>query len=191
MDLGATFNALGQGQAALGFAPAAQRFRAAPGLLSGLQLLDAAAGVIGVDRISGQLAKYAVKLALRSSHAAEHTAAEMVEEMRARVPQDSGTLFNGITWRKEGSTIIVEATAIREGDDYARWVEFGHHAGGQHADSAYFESGDHSAIRRRAPSKQTEVQPEPYFWEPAREGLAKLRGEMDRQADAAAREEGL
>ncbi|MCJ2132454.1 HK97 gp10 family phage protein [Methylobacterium sp. E-045] len=191
MDLGSTFNALGQGQAALGFAPAAQRFRAAPGLLSGLQLLDAAAGVIGVDRISGQLAKYAVKLALRSDHSAEQAAAEMVEEMRASVPQDSGTLFNGITWRKEGKTIIVEATAVREGDDYARWVEFGHHAGGQHADSSYFDSGDHSAIRRRRPSRETEVQPEPFFWDPARKGLAKLRSELDRQADVAAQEEGL
>ncbi|KQP34300.1 hypothetical protein ASF27_01695 [Methylobacterium sp. Leaf102] len=189
IDVSAAFGAFTQGQGALELAPAARSFRVGPGALSSFRLLDAAASVIGVDRISGQLASLAVKMALRSDRAAEGIAAEMVQEMRARVPKDSGTLFNGITWRNEGRTIIVEASAVRGGDDYARWVEFGHQAGGQHADADYFANGDHGAIRRRPASQPTTVRPEPYFWDAARAGLVNLRGEMALEARAAGREE--
>ncbi|MGY2052956.1 HK97 gp10 family phage protein [Methylobacterium sp. JK268] len=189
MDITATFGAIGQGYSALSLAPAAQAFRSAPGVLGALNLVDTIAGVVGVERLTGQLAKYAVKLALRSDRAAEQAAAEMVEAMRARVPQDTGLLLNGITWRKEGRTITVEASALRGAYNYALAVEAGHHAGG-HADTDYFAREDHGALRRR-PHHETDVPGQPYFWISAREGLAQLRGTMDRAAGDAAQEEGL
>ncbi len=86
MEIGATFGLLGQGQAALDLTSAARGFDLKPGVLSGLRLVDTVAGVIGIDRISGQLAKYAVKLALKGDQASLHAAQEMVELMRSRVP---------------------------------------------------------------------------------------------------------
>lgn len=180
VDITATFGALGQGQAALDIAPAAGGFRAAPGLLSGLRLIDTTVSVVGVERLSGQLAKYAVKLALRSDHLAEQAAAEMVDLMRSRVPQDSGALLNGITWRKEGRTVIVEASAVHPGQDYdyALAVEAGHHAGGTHADASLFEDTTGRGFRSVRPSHPTEVPAQPFFWNSAREVLAKYRGEF-------------
>ena len=84
-DIGATFGLLGQGQAALDLTGAARGFDQRPGVLSGLRLVDTVSGIIGIDRISGQLAKYAVKLALKGDQASLHAAQEMVELMRSRV----------------------------------------------------------------------------------------------------------
>ena len=193
MDVTATFGALGQGYAALSLAPATQGFARGPGVLSGLALIDTVAGIVGVERLSGQLAKYAVKLALRGDGASEDAARAMVDLMRARVPVDSGTLLNGISWRKEGRVITVEASAVRGDADYARWVEFGHHAGGSgHADADFFTREDHSALRTRtAASTETDVPPDPFFWDSVREGLGSLRERLGDAAATARREEGL
>ncbi|ACL56990.1 HK97 gp10 family phage protein [Methylobacterium nodulans] len=189
VDITATLGAIGQGFSAFDLAPQARAFRTAPGVLSGLRLIDTVTGVVGVERISGQLAKYLVTLATRSDHAAEQAAADMVEMMRARAPRDTGTLFSGISWRKEGRLITVEATAVNGDDEYARFVEFGHRVGGTgHADAGFFDLEDHSALRPRGSSAgPTDVEPKPFFWNSVREGLAQLYS----GAAAAAREEGL
>ncbi|GAN52081.1 phage protein, HK97 gp10 family [Methylobacterium sp. ME121] len=190
-DIGATFGYLGQGQAALDLTGAARGFDRAPGLLSGLRLIDTVAGVVGVDRISGQLAKYAVKLALKGDQASLHAAQEMVELMRSRVPQDSGLLLNGITYRREGGFYVVEAKADRGGYDYALAVEAGHHAGGQHADADFFADTTGRGGRQVRPSQGSDVPGQPYFYGSAREALSDWSSELGASIGAAAREEGL
>lgn len=191
VDIVAGFGAVMQGQAALGVAGIAREFRQRPGVLSGLKLVDTITGIIGVERISGQLAKYAVKLALKGDQSSLHAAQEMVNLMRSRVPQDTGALLAGISYRREGGFYVVEATADRDGYDYALAVEAGHHAGGTHADAAFFDDMTGRGGRRVRASQESDVAAQPYFYVSVREGLADWRqdlGTIDRSARA---EEGL
>jgi len=181
VDLGDLAAGAGRIQAALDLTPAARAFHRAPGLLPGLRLLDAAAGIVGLERLSGQLAKYAVKLALRGDHAGEAAAARMVEAMRGRVPVDTGRLLHGIGWRKDGHTLTVEASAVHGAADYARHVEFGHRTAAV-ADAAFFAADTHAALHGRGAAAGA-VAAEPFFWDSVREGLALWR---DGLADAPA-----
>ncbi|MGX9981132.1 hypothetical protein [Methylobacterium fujisawaense] len=191
MEIGATFGLLGQGQAALDLTSAARGFDLKPSILSGLRLVDTVAGVVGVDRISGQLAKYAVKLALKGDQASLHAAQEMVELMRSRVPQDTGLLLNGISYRREGGFYVVEATADRGGYDYALAVEAGHHAGGTHADGDFFADTTGKGGRQVRQSQESDVPGQPFFYGSAREALSDWSSELGAGIGAAAREEGL
>ncbi|WP_163006097.1 HK97 gp10 family phage protein [Methylobacterium brachiatum] len=191
-DIGATFGYLGQGQAALDLTGAARGFDQRPGVLSGLRLLDTVSGIVGIDRISGQLAKYAVKLALKSDQASLHAAQEMVELMRSRVPQDTGALLNGISYRREGGFYVVEATADRGGYDYALAVEAGHHAGGSGlADADMFADTTGRGGQRARGSSETDVAAQPFFYGSAREALSDWASELGGSIGSAAREEGL
>ncbi|GJE38561.1 HK97 gp10 family phage protein [Methylobacterium persicinum] len=182
LDLGDLAAGAGRVQSALDITPAARAFRRAPGVLPGLRLLDAAADIVGLERLSGQIAKYAVKLALRGDHAAEAAAARMVETMRGRVPVDTGRLLHGIGWRRDGSLITVEASAIHGAADYARHVEFGHRTAVV-ADAAFFAADTHAALHARGAAGAGAVAAEPFFWDAVREGLALWR---DGLADAPA-----
>ncbi|RVU17498.1 HK97 gp10 family phage protein [Methylobacterium oryzihabitans] len=177
IDLSPGLGAYDQGSAALDLAGHARAFATGPGVLSGLRLIDTVTAMVGIERVTGQLAGAAFKLALKGDRASEDAAGTMVEAMRARVPVDSGRLLNGIGWRKEGSTVIVEASAVRGDVNYPRYVEFGHHAGSGHADAAFFAGQDHAALRGPAGAGASEVRPAPFFWGSVREGLAQLRGE--------------
>lgn len=191
MDATAAFSGALQGAAALRFAPTASAFARAPGIATGLSLIETAVAAIGVESIVGRLAGYAVKLSLRSDEAAERAAAQMVDAMRARVPQDTGRLLNGITWSMASGMITVEASAIndRTGFDYARAVEFGHQVRGRTADSSFFgDSDDGSALRG---SSGGEVPAEPYFWPSAREGLSAYRQDLNGVIVDGAREGGF
>lgn len=190
-DIGATFGLLGQGQAALSLTGAARGFDLKPGVLSGLRLVDTVSGIIGVDRISGQLAKYAVKLALKGDQASLHAAQEMVELMRSRVPVDSGLLLNGIGYRHEGGLYVVEATADRGGYDYALAVEAGHHAGGTHADADFFADTTGKGGRQVRESSESDVPGQPFFYGSAREALSDWGSELGASIGSSAREEGL
>lgn len=190
-DIGATFGYLGQGQAALELTGAARGFDRSPGVLSGLRLIDTVAGIVGVERISGQLAKYAVKLALKSDQATLHAAQEMVELMRSRVPVDNGLLLNGISYHLEGGFYLVQATADRGGYDYALAVEAGHHAGGDVADGDLFEDTTGRGGRQVRASSGTDVPGQPFFYGSAREALSDWASELRAAGGAAAREEGL
>lgn len=180
VDLGDLASGAGRVQAALDITPAARAFHAAPGLLSGLKLVDAAVTIVGLERLSGQIAKYAVRLALRGDHGAEAAAARMVELMRGRVPVDTGRLLHGIGWRKDGSLITVEASAVHGAADYARHVEFGHRMTGV-ADADFFAADTHAALHGRGAPPSGAVVAEPFFWDSVREGLALWR---DGLADA-------
>lgn len=178
MDIGATFGGLSQGYAALSLTGAARDFSTSRGVLSGLRLIDTVADIVGIERITGQVVKHAVKLALRSDDAGEKAAREMVELMRSRVPQDSGALLNGITYHREGGMWVVEATADRNGYDYALAVEAGHRAGGIVADGDLFADTTGAGGRQvRAPGP-TEVAGQPFFYNSAREALSDWAGEL-------------
>lgn len=188
--IGPVIGALGQGQAALALTGAASGFDRAPGALSGLRLIDTVAGLVGVERLSGQLAKLAVKLALKSDQASLHAAQAMVELMRARVPRDTGLLLNGITYRRNGGVYVVEAAADRDGYDYALTVEAGHHAGGLHADAELFADTTGRGFTATRPGA-TDVPAQPYFYDSAREILAEWSRALGDGIGEAAREEGL
>ena len=190
-DIGATFGLLGQGRAALSLTEAARGFDLRPGVLSGLRLVDTVSGIVGVDRISGQLAKFAVKLALKSDQASLHAAQEMVELMRSRVPVDSGLLLNGIGFHREGGFYVVEATADRGGYDYALAVEAGHHAGGTHADADLFADTTGKGGRQVRESHESDVPGQPFFYGSAREALSDWSSELGASVGSSAREEGL
>lgn len=190
-DIGAVFGAALQGQAALGLTGAARGFDMKPGVLSGLRLVDTVSGIVGIERISGQLAKYAVKLALKGEQASLHAAQEMVELMRSRVPVDNGLLLNGITYRRDGGFYVVEATADRGGYDYALAVEAGHHAGGTVADADLFADTTGKGGRQVRVSQESDVPGQPYFYGSAREALSDWSSELGASIGASAREEGF
>lgn len=148
-------------------------------------------GVIGTERVVGQLVKFGVKLALKSHGVDQGAAQEMVDLMKSRVPQDTGRLLNGITMSEEDGMITVEASAVREGDaDYARFVEFGTKASAV-ADEEYFGSGASagSDLRKRGHYGDTPAQP--FFWNSAKETLAKWGHQLSDVIDQSATEEGL
>ncbi|GEP12257.1 hypothetical protein MMMDOFMJ_1663 [Methylobacterium gnaphalii] len=178
-----------QGNAALNLAPVAQAFSRQPGVLSGIKLIDTAVAAVGIERITAQVVKYGVKLALRADHSTETAAAEMVELMRSRVPVDSGNLLNGIAWHKSGHAVTVEAIAVNVDYDYALAVEAGHHAGNTHADASLFEDTTGRGYSR--PSRATggsDVPAHPFFYGSARETLAAWRDNLSADATAAYQE---
>lgn len=189
--IGTAYGYFDQAQSALGLNEEARGFARAPGALSGLRLIDTVTGIVGIERISGQLAKYAVKLALRGDQASLHAAQGMVDLMRSRVPHDTGLLLNGIGYRREGGFYVVEATADHAGYDYALAVEAGHHAGGLHADADFFADTTGRGGRPVRASHETDVPAEPYFYGSAREVLAEWGRELGAGIGASAREEGL
>ena len=178
VDVVATLGGLQQGYAALSLTSAARGFDQSRGVLSGLRLIDTVADIVGVERITGQIVKYAVKLALRADNASEKAAREMVDLMRSRVPVDSGLLLNGITYRQEGRMWVVEATADRGGYDYALAVEAGHRAGGDVADADLFSDTTGRGGRQVRSSGPTDVEGQPYFYNSAREALSDWAGEL-------------
>lgn len=103
------------------------------------------------------------------------TGAEMVRAIRARAPVDRGALINGITEHVEGRSVIVEASALRDGFDYARAVEFGRHA----TPATFAENGDGGAP------------PHPFFLDTAFEVLEGREPAMDGVIDDAGRREGF
>lgn len=185
----AAFGIYGQASAALSLTDTAKNFSRTRGFFSGLSLIDTVAEIVGVERITGQIVKYAVNLALKSDAASEEAAREMVELMRSRVPVDTGLLLSGITYRREGNMWVVEASADKDGYDYALAVEAGHRAGG-HADADFFEDTTGRG-GRQVSSGPTEVEAQPYFYNSAREALAEWRANLGQASGGAAREAGL
>lgn len=84
-------------------------------------------GIEGVGRLAGGLAKIAAKLAMRGDGLSEKTVRWIVNDMRARVPVDTGALLNSIRAWREGAVWVITADARnpRDGADYGYWVEYG------------------------------------------------------------------
>jgi HK97 gp10 family phage protein len=126
-------------------------------------------GVIGTERVVGQLVKFGVRMAIKSHGVDQSAAEQMVETMKSRVPVDTGRLVSGITYSEADGMFTVEASAARDGDaDYARFVEFGTKAS-SFADADYFAAGSDSAgadLRKRGHYGDTRAQP--FFWNSAK-----------------------
>lgn len=155
-----------------------------------------AAQVIGVSDVAGALLSFGKVLARRALHSDAEYAQEMVDRMRADAPYDEGTLYNGITWRREGNEFVVEASAVdprKGGADYAGFVERGTRAGVRGgrtsyvADSAYFDlnveisdgtartapAGRRYARSRRVYRTHPGTPAQPYFFHNARDVYRK------------------
>ena len=173
-------------------APVLQLLRLAP--VAG----NVAFGVFGESDVMQSIARLATKIAVRSRQADTDAAQSMVDLMRSRVPQDTGRLYNGITWRFEDNAYVVEASAVRtsgsgrQSADYARFVEFGTRAGSRGqastvvSDAGFFAADEFSTVRRGTPTVRTRrarrghpgTPARPFFFNTAREIL----GRRDRAA---------
>ena len=82
---------------------------------------------IDVLKLTSQLLRVYVFIQKHRQRNDEDAAQEMVDRMRADVPVDTGRLYNGISWRREDGSYVVEATAASHdrGADYAGFVERG------------------------------------------------------------------
>lgn len=149
-------------------------------------------GVIGTERVVGQLVKFGVKAAIKAHGVDQSAAEQMVETMKSRAPVDTGRLVNGIAYSESDGMFTVEASAARDGDaDYARFVEFGTKAS-SFADSDYFAAGADSAgadLRSRGHYGDTPAQP--FFWNSAKDTLHEWGQELSDVIDQSATEEGL
>lgn len=125
------------------------------------------AALSGVSATIDACAAYVVRLALKSRAVDDETGAAIVDAARADAPQLTGALVNGITWRAEGDSTVVEASALRvsggETWDYAPFTELG-------------------TSREAA---------EPFFYGNAERILAERGARLERAADSAATESGL
>jgi hypothetical protein len=131
------------------------------------------------------LFKYGLKLAIKASLADQQIGEKMVDDMKGRVPKDTGKLLNGIKMEKESDLITVSASAIdeRDGEDYAMFVEFGTGDNGKVADDSFFNDGTDAGIVFHSGGRHHAATPaEPFFWDAARDGLAKHRELLEQAA---------
>lgn len=162
------------------------------------------AAVTGLDAFVDTSARFAVKLALRSREIDLAAAEEMVREMRARVPRDTGRLFNGIAFEvMEGGTVEVYAAAHNpwSGINYAGFVERGTRAGTRGrkasyvADSNYFilstAAGPGRSYGRSRLQQRTHpgTEAQPFFFPVAEEVLARRGLSLEEAIDDAAGED--
>ncbi|MGX5777470.1 HK97 gp10 family phage protein [Methylorubrum zatmanii] len=152
--------------------------------------------VSGVDAFAEALARYSVKLVLRSKDIDAEAAAEIVERAQAAVPRDTGRLFGGIQASLEDGIWTVTASAInprgRFEMDYAFLVEHGTQAGvrgGRRGGTAAIggrsragafnpETGRRYRVanaNRRSARTHPGTQPQPYFY-PAVDAVMEERG---------------
>ena len=146
--------------------------------------------VTGVNETTAKLFRFALKLGGKVRHIDQNAAQEMVDLMRARVPRDTGRLYNGIDYQIDGDTISVHAEAHKSGrysqEDYARFVEFGTRAGvrGQRtrfaSDAGFFSSdafpeagfrGTPTARTRSVYRTHPGTKAQPFFFNSAHEVL--------------------
>lgn len=119
-----------------------------------------AASVLGLaDQVLG-LRRIAHSLGVIARRREDTIGEAIVALARERSPDDTGRLDRGTVWRRVGDQIEVVASAAREvgGEDYAWFVERG--------------------------TAHTEAQP--FFWDSAREVLARYRREAEAEIDALA-----
>jgi hypothetical protein len=155
-------------------------------------IMEGGSGIAGLGRLAGAFAKYGTRLALRSDGLNERAVRWIVDDMRARVPVDTGALLNSIrTWR-EGRFWVVTADASnpRDGSDYGYWVEYGT-AGGERGVSrtTFASAGDPSQRISYRTHPGTEAQP--FFWPAIEAGVARRNLELDSLLEGLPEESGL
>lgn len=134
-------------------------------------------GVLGFDDWAKSLVRFVVKLEQHTHAKHSGLVDDMVDEARAEAPYDTGLLYAGIEKIDEGDVIVFQASASRDGGaDYARFVEFGTHAGqagvfaaqeardGMFADPAATSETVTGARRRRALRTHGGSPAQPYYF---------------------------
>lgn len=168
--------------------------------------------ILGADLLTNRLVKVARLLDKIASRSDEDAAQEMVERMRADVPQDTGNLYNGIEFTNSDGFYEVRASAVHAdrngGEDYAGFVERGTASGVRQrstnyvADTNYHELsagiGDGSVRptgktygRRRLQYRTHPGTPaQPFFFENAIDVLKERRADLADVLNAEAAAEG-
>jgi len=173
-----------------------EAFKQAPSAQTAWNVGGNIVGVLGTDRVLGHLVKFGVKTALGAHKIDASAGAEMVELMKARVPVDTGNLLNGISYEDDDGEITVTASGIKEssGVDYARFVEFGTKPNSNAvADENFFADGSTAGapVRRSKTRAHTGSPAQPFFWNSAREVLAKRGKALEDVVNRSAADEGL
>lgn len=142
-------------------------------------LVENGSGIDGVGPFVAGIARLSVGLARRAGAADGEAAAEMVALMRARVPQDTGALLNGIMASVEDGFQVVRAQARNPFDavDYAPLVE----------------RGVKPMTRRRAGAAFAHpgMTAQPFFWPSVREVAEKRNLALQGAMEGSYRESGL
>lgn len=145
--------------------------------------------VEGVGEVASAITRLGARIASRMRRRHEGMLGEMIDLAKSRVPVDTGTLQNGITGEPDGDAFTFRAEAIdpKDGENYARDVEFGHATRGAVivADTDYFEG--------RAPRSSGaggRVEPDPFFFNSAEEVLHRHGHELGEAAGDAGRDDG-
>lgn len=157
-----------------------QALRNAPDQATAVNVGGQLVGVLGVDYFVDELAQYALILASDAYRVDVDAAEAMVDKMRARVPRDTGRLFNGISYSVDGTTITVTASAVaprgRWEADYSRLVEFGTQARRQAVEASFFDDSTGAGRpRKRRVAQHPGTKPQPFFLNSAREVLVERR----------------
>lgn len=171
--------------------PSIQEFRADPSVKTAFNVGGNLIGVIGFERFLQALFRYGLKLVIKSRLVDQRIGDEMVDNMKSRVPVDSGALLNGITVDKSSDLITVSASSVH-GEDYAPFVEYGTGDNGKVADDSFFEDGTSAGVPLHSGGRHhAATPPEPFFWQSAREGLAAHRQSLDEAINETTHEEGF
>lgn len=142
--------------------------------------------VAGVAQMIDRLFKVADLLGVGAKDLDADALAEMVDLARARAARDTGLLIAGIAGESDDGFATFMASAARDGEeDYALFVEKGTRAGVRGQAVAYATSIGQMRRRKQARTHPgTEAQP--FFYNSAREVLARRRVAAEDLLDEAA-----
>lgn len=179
--------------------------------------INQATGIIGWPELRLALQSIPDILGRRAKEIDSAALDEMIRIARARVPQDTGRLFNGITGDVEVDgerrIYVFRASAVRtgfdgsQGADYARFVEFGTRAGARGSKIAgpsrvglISEGGQVDELRvpgrtvgraRRQYRNHPGTDPQPFFYPAVNEVMARRAAQYHALPAQIAREAGL
>lgn len=153
-------------------------------------------GVVGWEDVVQALAKIVPKMIAKANKIDRDALDDMVSDAKSRVPVDTGLLLNGIMGEATDDGCEFRASAVRalsrgESEDYAHFVEFGHHAGGATAADVFAgNAADFPRRARRKSSAPADIAAEPFFYSSANEALAARGEKMSDVIDQTANEDG-
>lgn len=170
-----------------------------------------ATGFEGFDELATSLGRLALKIGMKAMNHDRSALDEMVTLAKSRAPTDTGRLVNGIKGEVDGDLCVFSASAVHEDkpgskEDYARFVEFGTHAGqrGQFheivAHEGFYsgpatvggqERGTVRLQRRRSLRGHPGTDPQPFFFNSVNDVLGKRRAAMERAVEQVGAEEGF
>lgn len=137
-------------------------------------------GIAGLGRLAGAFAKFGTTLALRADRLNEKSIRWIVNDMRARVPVDTGALLNSIRYWRDGRFWVVTADAQnpRDGTDYGYWVEYGTTGGDRGVSRITFAGAEDMARRRISYRSHPGTEAQPFFWPAIEAGVERRNLEL-------------